>query len=99
MNLKEHLRVFLIGMAMGVANIIPGVSGGTIAVVFGIYEKLMEALGKGRADGDKAEAAQFSSALAGRRLLRRGGTGVIGHGNRFPSTCRVRCRSDLPEYP
>jgi putative membrane protein len=31
-------------MAMGVANIIPGVSGGTIAVVFGIYEDLMEAL-------------------------------------------------------
>ena len=30
---------------MGVANIIPGVSGGTIAVVFGIYEDLMEALG------------------------------------------------------
>lgn len=31
---------------MGVANIIPGVSGGTIAVVFGIYEDLMEALGR-----------------------------------------------------
>jgi putative membrane protein len=30
---------------MGIANIIPGVSGGTIAVVFGIYEYLMEALG------------------------------------------------------
>lgn len=30
---------------MGVANIIPGVSGGTIAVVFGIYEDLMNALG------------------------------------------------------
>ncbi len=40
-----YLRVFLVGMAMGVANIIPGVSGGTIAVVFGIYEKLMHALG------------------------------------------------------
>jgi putative membrane protein len=39
------MRTFLIGGAMGVANIIPGVSGGTIAVVFGIYEYLMEALG------------------------------------------------------
>ena len=30
---------------MGIANIIPGVSGGTIAVVFNIYGDLMEALG------------------------------------------------------
>ena len=45
MNLKHEIRIFFIGAAMGVANIIPGVSGGTIAVVFGIYEDLMEALG------------------------------------------------------
>jgi len=45
MNIKREVRIFLIGAAMGVANIIPGVSGGTIAVVFGIYEELMEALG------------------------------------------------------
>lgn len=41
----KDIRIFLVGIAMGVANIIPGVSGGTIAVVFGIYEELMEALG------------------------------------------------------
>jgi putative membrane protein len=46
MKFKEDIRIFFVGMAMGVANIIPGVSGGTIAVVFGIYEDLMEALGK-----------------------------------------------------
>lgn len=44
-TLKEGIRIFLVGAAMGVANIIPGVSGGTIAVIFGIYERLMEALG------------------------------------------------------
>ncbi|HID40505.1 MAG TPA: DUF368 domain-containing protein, partial [Calditrichaeota bacterium] len=38
---------------MGVANIIPGVSGGTIAVVFGIYEKLMEALAGFISDKEK----------------------------------------------
>ncbi len=32
------------GVGIGVANIIPGVSGGTLAVVFGIYDKLMEAI-------------------------------------------------------
>jgi putative membrane protein len=53
MNLKHELRIFLIGAAMGVANIIPGVSGGTIAVVFGIYEELMEALGNFLTDKNK----------------------------------------------
>ncbi len=40
----RFFRLFAVGGAMGIANIIPGVSGGTIAVVFGIYEELMEAL-------------------------------------------------------
>jgi putative membrane protein len=44
-ELKHHIRTFWVGGAMGVANIIPGVSGGTLAVVFGIYEELMLALG------------------------------------------------------
>jgi len=38
--------IFLLlkGVAMGAANIIPGVSGGTIALVTGIYERLIEAM-------------------------------------------------------
>lgn len=36
--------VFWKGMAMGVAEIIPGVSGGTIAFITGIYEKLMQTI-------------------------------------------------------
>ena len=32
------------GMGIGVANIIPGVSGGTLAVLFGIYDYLMESV-------------------------------------------------------
>lgn len=39
-----YIRLFIVGGVMGIANIIPGVSGGTMAVVFGIYEQLMEAL-------------------------------------------------------
>ncbi len=53
MNLLYYIRLFFVGMAMGVANIIPGVSGGTIAVVFGIYEDLMEALGNFLTDKEK----------------------------------------------
>lgn len=34
------------GTAIGVANVIPGVSGGTIALILGVYEKLTEAIGE-----------------------------------------------------
>lgn len=40
-------------MAIGLANIIPGVSGGTIAVVLGIYEKLTESIGEFFSNKDK----------------------------------------------
>lgn len=38
---KTHLLTLLQGLAIGAANAIPGVSGGTLALVFGIYEKLI----------------------------------------------------------
>ncbi|MGL4687179.1 MAG: undecaprenyl phosphate translocase family protein [Fusobacteriaceae bacterium] len=37
--------LFLKGIGIGVANIMPGVSGGTLAIVFGVYDKLLEAIG------------------------------------------------------
>ena len=41
----KYLLILLKGMAMGAANVIPGVSGGTIALVTGIYERLIAAVG------------------------------------------------------
>lgn len=41
---KEALLLMVKGMAMGAANVIPGVSGGTIALITGIFERLIEAL-------------------------------------------------------
>lgn len=41
---RDRLVLFLKGMAMGVADSVPGVSGGTIAVISGIYEALINAL-------------------------------------------------------
>ena len=35
---------FFSGVLMGIANIIPGVSGGTIAILMGIYDRLIEAV-------------------------------------------------------
>ncbi|MFW5805902.1 MAG: DUF368 domain-containing protein [Bacteroidales bacterium] len=41
---KRALNYGLKGMAMGAANVIPGVSGGTIALITGIFERLMDAI-------------------------------------------------------
>lgn len=43
-NQKELSFVFLKGMAMGAADVVPGVSGGTIALITGIYLRLLDAL-------------------------------------------------------
>ena len=40
----SKLVLFLKGVAMGAANVIPGVSGGTIAFITNIYEELIESL-------------------------------------------------------
>lgn len=44
MNLIQFLRISLIGFLMGVADLIPGVSGGTIAFICGIYGRLIEGI-------------------------------------------------------
>lgn len=38
----QAIKLTLIGIVIGITNVIPGVSGGTVAVVFGIYDKLIE---------------------------------------------------------
>ena len=40
----QYLVVTLKGMAMGAADVVPGVSGGTIAFISGIYEELLGAI-------------------------------------------------------
>ena len=42
--MKHHVIIALKGMAMGIAETIPGVSGGTIAFITGIYEKLLDSI-------------------------------------------------------
>ncbi|MBK1832608.1 DUF368 domain-containing protein [Roseibacillus ishigakijimensis] len=42
--MREFVMTALKGFAMGAANVIPGVSGGTIAFITGIYERLISAL-------------------------------------------------------
>ncbi len=40
----KYLTTFLKGMAMGAADVVPGVSGGTIAFITGIYDTLLESI-------------------------------------------------------
>lgn len=42
--MKDSINLILKGFVLGIANIIPGVSGGTLAITLGIYEKLIETI-------------------------------------------------------
>ncbi len=45
-NLLQYLIITAKGLAMGAADVVPGVSGGTIAFISGIYEELIETINK-----------------------------------------------------
>ncbi len=43
-RLKASVLLYLKGVGMGAADVVPGVSGGTIALITGIYERLLNAI-------------------------------------------------------
>lgn len=63
---SDSLRLYAKGAVIGIANIIPGVSGGTLAVVLGIYDQLVSAISSLFAfDGDtRRETVIFLAHLA-----------------------------------
>ena len=44
--MKNYIFLFLKGLAMGAVNKIPGVSGGTVAFITGIYEDIINSIKK-----------------------------------------------------
>ena len=42
--MKNYLQWLIKGLAMGAADVVPGVSGGTLAFILGIYERLLAAI-------------------------------------------------------
>ncbi len=42
--MKDRILLFLKGMCMGIADVIPGVSGGTLALILGIYKEFVDTL-------------------------------------------------------
>ena len=59
-GLREWATLYLKGVAMGSADAVPGVSGGTIALIVGIYERLIAAV-------TAIDAARVRRVLAGVR--------------------------------
>lgn len=65
--LKNLARAFASGFLMGSADVVPGVSGGTIALVLGIYERLVDSIRSGSSAigallrGDRDEARRHLS--------------------------------------
>ncbi|WP_312224237.1 DUF368 domain-containing protein [Stutzerimonas nitrititolerans] len=43
--MKNALKLYIKGIAMGAADVVPGVSGGTIAFITGIYDELLRSIG------------------------------------------------------
>ncbi|HRG10880.1 MAG TPA: DUF368 domain-containing protein [Cyclobacteriaceae bacterium] len=41
---KDYLLLFVKGISMGAADVVPGVSGGTVAFITGIYEELIQSI-------------------------------------------------------
>ena len=44
MKFSRYIVLALKGCAMGMADVVPGVSGGTIAFISGIYEELLDSI-------------------------------------------------------
>ena len=53
-SLLAYLGIYLRGLAMGAADVVPGVSGGTIAFISGIYEELLNTIKAFNLDNLKA---------------------------------------------
>ena len=76
-KLNDYLVIGLKGIAMGAADVVPGVSGGTIAFISGIYEELLSAISNVNIDllktlktaGIKAAWKQLNGSFLGALFL------------------------------
>ena len=44
--MKDQFRFFIAGICIGISELLPGISGATIALMFGVYEKILSFLTK-----------------------------------------------------
>ncbi len=63
--MNSKFRLYVIGLVMVVADLIPGVSGGTIAFMSGIYEELLASIKTLRIQSIRKIAWPFLLSLGG----------------------------------
>ncbi|OOG70691.1 DUF368 domain-containing protein [Algoriphagus sp. A40] len=72
-SIKKYALTYLKGMAMGAADIVPGVSGGSIALIAGIYQELLNSINSFSLENlkllGKFEVKSFYKAVNGSFLL------------------------------
>lgn len=72
-SIKKYGLTYLKGMAMGAADIVPGVSGGSIALIAGIYQELLDSINSFNLENlallKRLEVKKFYKAINGSFLL------------------------------
>ncbi|MFN3996790.1 DUF368 domain-containing protein [Algoriphagus sp.] len=72
-SIKKYALTYFKGMAMGAADIVPGVSGGSIALIAGIYQELLDSINSFSLENfkllTKGEFKRFYEAVNGSFLL------------------------------
>ncbi len=72
-SIKKYALTYFKGIAMGAADIVPGVSGGSIALIAGIYQELLNSINSFSVDNLKLltrfEFTKFFKAVNGKFLL------------------------------
>lgn len=72
-SIKKYTLTYLKGVAMGAADIVPGVSGGSIALIAGIYQELLDSINSFSLENlkllTKGEVKRFYKAVNGSFLL------------------------------
>lgn len=72
-HINKYLLTYLKGMAMGAADIVPGVSGGSIALIAGIYQELLDSINSFNGENlrllVKFQFTEFFKAVNGAFLL------------------------------
>ncbi|QGU95942.1 DUF368 domain-containing protein [Clostridium bovifaecis] len=61
----KYLRNIFKGMAVGVATLVPGVSGGTMTIIFGIYDNLIHSISSFFDDWKKHFSMLFQIGIGG----------------------------------
>jgi len=90
--MPSWLVVYIKGICMGAADAVPGVSGGTIALIVGIYERLITAVTAGYyTTPDTSYSLSPSSTLPRKR------TRCSSHNRYLVSRC-TRCRDSFSDY-